>query len=209
MRSCAVGHMPEDRHKHLRRLERVWLESPVYFVTACTHQRHPILAVPVVADILTGEWRAGGQRHGWLVGRYVIMPDHVHFFCAAEPNAKTLSESVRLWKQWTTKRIVAALAKRSAVDVAAVGNPGAVVAAPANRGLVVAPVPSPHGTDALSKRVYSTETARVWQREFFDHVLRSEESYAEKWEYMRQNPVRAGLTPRAEDWPFQGEIHPL
>jgi len=52
-------------------------------------------------------------------------------------------------------------------------------------------------------------TTRVWQREFFDHVLRSEESYAEKWEYMRQNPVRAGLAMSAEDWPFQGEVHPL
>jgi hypothetical protein len=73
--------MPEDPHKHLRRLERVWLESPVYFVSACTHQRRPILAA--TANILTGEWRAAHKRHGRLAGRYVIIPDHVHFFCTA------------------------------------------------------------------------------------------------------------------------------
>ena len=75
--------MPNDPHKHLRRLERVWVESPVYFVTACTRQRRPILADDAVARILTDEWRAAEERHGWLVGRYVILPDHVHFFGAA------------------------------------------------------------------------------------------------------------------------------
>ena len=48
-----------------------------------------------------------------------------------------------------------------------------------------------------------------WQKGFFDHVLRSEESYAEKWEYVRSNPVRAGLVKRAEDWPYWGEPFPL
>jgi hypothetical protein len=31
----------------------------------------------------------------------------------------------------------------------------------------------------------------IWQREFFDHLLRSEESYDQKWNYVRENPVRA------------------
>ena len=30
--------------------------------------------------ILIEEWRAAHERHGWAVGQYVIMPDHVHFF---------------------------------------------------------------------------------------------------------------------------------
>jgi putative transposase len=33
----------------------------------------------------------------------------------------------------------------------------------------------------------------VWQEEFFDHVLRSNDSLAEKMDYICQNPVRAGL----------------
>jgi len=40
----------------------------------------------------------------------------------------------------------------------------------------------------------------VWQDESFDHVLRSEESFEEKLEYIRQNPVRAGLVNRAEEY---------
>jgi hypothetical protein len=49
----------------------------------------------------------------------------------------------------------------------------------------------------------------VWQQGFFDHVVRNSESYSEKWEYVRQNPVRAGLCLRPEDWPWQGEVVPI
>jgi putative transposase len=48
-----------------------------------------------------------------------------------------------------------------------------------------------------------------WQKGFFDHLLRSEESAAEKWEYVRDNPVRAGLVVDVNDWEFAGEIFPL
>jgi len=45
-----------------------------------------------------------------------------------------------------------------------------------------------------------------WQKGFFDHILRSGDSYSEKWEYVRENPVRAGLVKAWSDWPFVGEI---
>lgn len=45
-----------------------------------------------------------------------------------------------------------------------------------------------------------------WQSGFFDHLLRSEESESEKWDYVRMNPVRAGLAAVPEDWPYGGEI---
>ncbi len=40
----------------------------------------------------------------------------------------------------------------------------------------------------------------VWQEQSFDHVLRSVESYDEKVEYMRQNPVRRGLVSLPEEY---------
>ena len=45
----------------------------------------------------------------------------------------------------------------------------------------------------------------VWQKSFFDHILRSDESYGNKWEYVRQNPERAGLS----DFPRWFEIDEL
>jgi putative transposase len=48
-----------------------------------------------------------------------------------------------------------------------------------------------------------------WQKGFFDHVLRSSESYSQKWEYVRENPVRARLAKSWEEWPFSGEVYLL
>jgi REP-associated tyrosine transposase len=42
-----------------------------------------------------------------------------------------------------------------------------------------------------------------WQEGCFDRLLRSDESLSEKWEYLRQNPVRAGLVEDPDDWPYQ------
>jgi len=49
----------------------------------------------------------------------------------------------------------------------------------------------------------------AFQRGGFHHRLRSGESYAQKWQYVRENPVRAGLVARPEDWPYQGRVHQL
>jgi putative transposase len=150
--------MPE--HRHLCRLVNVFSQHPVYFLTVCTADRARILATTETAAVLQSEWRAARLRHGWQVGRYVVMPDHVHFFAAPEPGCVALERFVGAWKEWTAKHL-----KR----------------------------------DCLVK-------VPIWQARFFDHVLRSSESYAEKWEYVRLNPVRAGLVANPEDWPFSGFI---
>ena len=41
-----------------------------------------------------------------------------------------------------------------------------------------------------------------WERDFFEHRMRKEESYREKADYILANPVRAGLVKKAEDWPY-------
>ena len=42
----------------------------------------------------------------------------------------------------------------------------------------------------------------LWQRESFDRMIRSEESLSKKREYIFNNPVRAGLVARWEDYPW-------
>jgi REP element-mobilizing transposase RayT len=136
----------------------------------CTKNRRSVLARDEASEILIREWNAAQKRHGWAVGRYVIMPDHVHFFCRPEPGARKLSEFIGAWKSWTSRRINA------------LGGPRSATAATA---------------------------AALWQREFFDHVLRSTESYSEKWNYVFDNPVRAGLVSTAQEWKYAGEIETL
>jgi putative transposase len=58
------------------------------------------------------------------------------------------------------------------------------------------------GTSARSVNKLSGCCGPVWLEESFDHVLRSQESFAEKLEYIRQNPVRRGLVKTPEEYPW-------
>jgi hypothetical protein len=42
-----------------------------------------------------------------------------------------------------------------------------------------------------------------WQPGYFDRLLRSNESLHDKWLYVQENPVRAGLVAHSKDWPYQ------
>jgi putative transposase len=53
------------------------------------------------------------------------------------------------------------------------------------------------------KRYLANESGIVWQRDFFDHRLRGDESLSNKATYILQNPVRAGLVDQSQDWPYQ------
>ena len=52
------------------------------------------------------------------------------------------------------------------------------------------------------KKFQATHYGISWQRDFFDHRLRRDESFEEKASYIRMNPVRAGLVRAPEDWPY-------
>jgi REP-associated tyrosine transposase len=64
----------------------------------------------------------------------------------------------------------------------------------------------PEGDMQKVLRLWKSFSARMlgisWQRDFFDHRLRREESFLEKEDYIRANPVRAGLIRDQEDWPY-------
>ena len=56
------------------------------------------------------------------------------------------------------------------------------------------------GTSSREVNKLAGHCGPLWQEESFDHVLRGNESFAEKLEYIRQNPVRRGLVARPEDY---------
>ena len=71
-------------------------EPIILSLTICTRNRKSILARDDVANLLPRAW---GQANSWLVGRYLIMPDHIHLFCApATLPERPMSQWVRYWK---------------------------------------------------------------------------------------------------------------
>jgi REP element-mobilizing transposase RayT len=178
---------PEEHRPRLNRLKRLFARHPLYFVTACTEQRRPILANPEVHASFRQFCQAGLTR-GVFVGNYVLMPDHLHLF-------------VVLGEEYVQERASALTERRYS---------GAPVAADCDRRLLPLSDWVKSLKNSLSKTLRAMEiSAPHWQKGFFDHVLRSEESYSEKWLYVVENPVRKGLVKQAGEWSFQGEIYSL
>ena len=131
-------------------------QPTVVFDTICTKEKSPWLACDEVHDQLVEVWQ---QATRWLVGRYVIMPDHIHLFAWATDESFDYDTWVRYWKSQFTKRHC---------------NPD-----------------------------------HRWQSDHWDTRQRSETAYEEKWDYIRLNPVRAGLVANEVDWPYRGEVFRL
>jgi REP element-mobilizing transposase RayT len=128
--------------------------SPLFFVTFNARNHRSILDTPAVHGRFI-KFAQGAAERNIGVGRYVIMPTHIHLFVQGT-GGFILSEWIRLLKRNLSHGIES---------------------------------PPPH-----------------WQEGFFDHLLRHDESYAQKWDYVRNNPVRGQLVAQPEDWPYQGEI---
>ncbi len=126
-------------------------KSPVYFFTACIEGRRPVLNCQAAHDELTGIGRRSADHDGWFFGRFVLMPDHVHFFAMPVSEAKPLAQWHKMWKSVSARRLL----KESNI------------------------------------------AGHLWQADTFDHILRNKKSCAQKWQYVRENPVRRGLAPNA------------
>jgi putative transposase len=131
-------------------------QPTVIYDTVCTKHRKAWLPRDDVHESLRKVWR---DATAWLMGRYMIMPDHIHFFAGATNSSIEYDNWVQYWKSQFSK-----------------------------------------GHRVPSHR---------WLTDHWDTRIRSEKTYEEKWEYVRWNPVRAGLVTDPDDWPFQGEIFEL
>ena len=133
-------------------------DPPLYFVTFGTWDRLHLLGNEEVHNAFRTHAFRGLEDRAIEVGRYTIMPDHVHLFVRGGPDFRLAK-----WIGGLKKSMGKPIRERQAMD-------------------------------------------DLWQPGCFDHIVRHTESYDEKWAYVRENPVRAGLVRRAEEWPFQGEI---
>ncbi len=76
-------------------------QPTILFDTVCTKDRQPWLANDETHELLREVWSAASA---WLVGRYIIMPDHIHLFAAATAIDIEFKSWMKYWKSQFTKR---------------------------------------------------------------------------------------------------------
>ena len=72
-------------HNQPLRLDRIFqrYDPPLFFVTLCAARRRKVLANGR-AHAAFVSYAKKGRDHNVMVGRYVVMPDHMHFFVAGD-----------------------------------------------------------------------------------------------------------------------------
>src|SRR5689334_18027919 len=70
-----------ERSPRLQRLDRLFVSHPLYFVTACTEDRTSILNNAKLHEDFR-KFCQTGLECGVFVGKYVLLPDHLHLFVA-------------------------------------------------------------------------------------------------------------------------------
>jgi REP element-mobilizing transposase RayT len=61
------------------------------------------------------------------------------------------------------------------------------------------------GFSAWGVNKYRGTNGALWQDESFDRIVRDYDEFLEKWNYIRNNPVKAELCNAPEDYPFLWE----
>jgi putative transposase len=56
-----------------------------------------------------------------------------------------------------------------------------------------------------TRKFWQFYDGKLWQRQFFEHVIRNETDFLETVEYIRENPVKAKLVTNWNDWRYTGE----
>jgi putative transposase len=167
---------PERRHRQsIRWQEHDYTAGGTYFVTICTADRAYLfgdvldgeMRVNALGRIVEDEWvRTGVMRPNVEIDVFVVMPNHSHGIVTIRP------PEFRMERGGRQQGACNAPLRRSA------GSLGSVIA----------------GIKATSTRRITLETnvdvTRVWQRGYYDRVIRTDEEFQAIAEYIVTNPER-------------------
>lgn len=176
---------PDIHHRRSIRLHGYdYSRSGAYFVTICTHERECLFGEIVDGEmelndygrIVTAEWiRCGELRMEIETGEYVVMPNHFH--------GVVMIDSVGA-------NIHARNHNRGARSGAYIHTPlrDAFGSPSKNIGAMIRGFKSAVTTRINTRR--NTPGVPVWQRNYYEHIIRDDADYTRIAEYIIDNPRR-------------------
>ena len=177
---------PEIHHRRSIRLRRYDYSQPgSYYVTLCTQGKEHLFGEIPEGEMHRNEWGDHvarcwewlGQQYPYIdLDEWIVMPNHLH-------------------------GIIVIADRRGASRSALVNNPacfrrGGSRTAPTKRkplGRLVGAFKTVSTDDINQLR--RTPARPLWQRDFYDHIVRNEDELSKIREYIRTNPLRWASDP--------------
>jgi len=194
-----------DPQRHRRRSIRLrgydYTQPGVYFITICTHQRAPLfgqvvdgeMVLNVYGEIVRTCWREIPDHFPHVeLDAFVVMPNHIHGIIVIVDHVVGATHASPLRHMHTSRP-----SERVPPRGPASGSLGAIVGS---------------FKSAVTRRINAlrgTPGAPVWQRNYYEHIIRSERALDAIRQYIAENPARwhldrynpnaVGPDPRARD----------
>jgi len=152
-----------------------------YFVTICTYERRLLFEDAVLAEIVEQQWHALPQRFPTVdLDVFVVMPNHIHGILMLN----TADVGAPLAGAQTLRTPT-----RSTSSDATEGQRAGASPAP-TLGTVVGAYKSLVATAWLQwvKVNNASQSARVWQRSYYERVIRSDDEFGRVQAYIADNP---------------------
>ncbi|KPL89058.1 transposase [Ardenticatena maritima] len=193
---------PYDPNRHHRRSIRLkgydYTQPGAYFVTICTHERAHLFGRVVDGEMVLNAW---GEivRDEWFrtadiranvelyADEFVVMPNHVHGII------------------WIVETDLVGAQRRCAPTGPSPGGITPNNVAPGSLGAIVRAFKS-----AVTRRINiqrNTPGGRIWQRNYYEHIIRTQRALhairryiadnPRRWHLDRHNPTATAADPRA------------
>ena len=149
---------------------RISKDSPVHYLTSVTHDRLPVFQTARLKELVCKALNEARTSAKFLVFAYVVMPDHIHMLIGSE---RKPSEVLRYVNGITSRRLINFLKEK--------------------------------GFESSLQKLKRGDGPRQHKYSLWDHhpnlkLVTTENGLKEKANYIHNNPVRAGLVERAEDY---------
>ncbi len=155
-------------------------QQAVYFLTFTVVGWIDVFSRQSYRDIVIESFKYCQQKKGLHLHAYVIMSNHIHLVVSVDEGF-TVSGFVRDCKKFTSKKILDAIE---------------------NSGIESRSEWMLHQFKYYASRHTRNETYQLWEHDNHPVELISPAFTQQKIDYIHQNPVRAGLVYRAEDYVY-------
>ena len=157
---------PRIYHRRSIRLKGYdYSQSGAYFVTICTHNRGLLFEEEEVKKILDKEWlNTGGIRQNVILDEFVVMPNHLHGIIMIIQGVGAYCDTPLQNRFKSPSKTV-----------------GAII-----RGFKST-------TTRQINLFHNTPGIPIWQRNYYDHIVRNEDEMNKIREYIRNNPLKWSL----------------
>jgi REP element-mobilizing transposase RayT len=189
--------MPYDPTRHHRRSIRLkgydYSQAGAYFITLCTQDRACLFGKVVNGEMrlndagrmVLAEWNRLPERFPHLVlDAFVVMPNHVHGILVITDPAPTVG---------ATLVVAPTVSAPNAGTMGAVPNTGATLVVAPTVGNIIGAFKSRVTVEyirGVKTSGWPPFRGRLWQRNYYEHIIRNERALNAIRQYIMENPRR-------------------